>query len=309
MTSSVPTTRDRQGFLGSSFRHTPLEHVRTVLISFVQGLFNGAPLGDYHWEPEEERTEIVIRDENPINVEKIGQRPAVNFTMGQTQFYSVGMDDLIDYSFSMGKKTKGILAPGVITINVSSRSDIEAHNLAWVIGEHIWLLRELLLRQGFFEIGRGISISPPSSAGSIVSGDQGDEWYCSSVSVPWQFARKSAFTPLGQHIVDNICVFLNAAPAKRVESLGWPDDPSGHPFNIHECLPESFAPLASDAHGGSPDPAGNKTNVLPRVPHPLNPAKTVTIRTVRPHRAGLRMSSSERAPALPIDSFCGENDG
>jgi hypothetical protein len=306
MSSSVPHTRDRQSFTGTSFKSTPLEQVRTVIIAFVQGLFNAAPLNSYHWESEEERTEIIIRDENPIHVEKVGQRPALSFTLGNTQFYSVGMDDLIDYKFSSGQKTKGILAPGVMSINCCSRVDIEAHNLAWIIAEHIWLLRELLLRQGFFEIGRGINISPPSPAGSIVAGDSSDEWVCSTISVPWQFARTSAFTPLGRKIVENIETFLSTRAQQPVESKGWPSDPSGFPFNIHECPPASFAPQASDSRGGTPDPAGNKSNPLPRVPHPLNPSKTVVVRTVRPNRAGLRRSSSGRAPALPIDDQCVE---
>jgi hypothetical protein len=288
MTSSVNTTRDRQGFLGSSFKSTPLEHVRTLIIRFVQGLFNGAPVGSHHWTENEETSEIVIRDENPIHVEKIGARPAVNFTMGQTQFYSIGMDDMMDYNFANERKVKGILAPGVISINVCSRSDIESANLAWIIGEHIWLLRELLLRQGFFEIGRGITISPPTPAGSIVTGDQGDEWTASTLSVPWQFARMSAFTPLGRRVVQSICARLNTNTGLRVESTGWPADPSGSPFSISEEFPDSFAPAASDAGGGTPDPAGQKNNPLPRVPHPLNPSKTVVVRTVRPYRAGLR---------------------
>lgn len=305
MTSSIADTRNRQGFLGSSFRHTPLEQVRTTIISFVQGLFNGSPVGCYHWEADEEVSEIIIRDENPINVETVGIRPAINFTMGESRFYNVGMDDLIGYQFATGKKTKGILVPGVISINVCSRADIEAHNLAWVVAEHVWLLRELLLQQGFFEIGRGISISPPTPAGSIVANDSSDEFVCSTLSVPWQFARKSAFTPLGHKIVDNICAFVSANSPKPVESTGWPSDPSGRPYNYQECAPPSYAPLASDARGGTPDPAGVKSNPLPRVPHPLNPAKTVTVRTVRPMRAGLRKSSGT-APALPIADQCVE---
>lgn len=303
MTGSISNTRDRQGFLGSSFKTTPLEQVRTVITRFVQGLFNGAPKGSYHWEPEEERTEIIIRDENPINVEVIGKRPAINFSMGNTQFYSVGMDDLEAYKFSNGRKTKGVLVPGVTSINCSSRSDIECHNLAWIIGEHIWLLREFLLKQGFFEIGRGINLSPPSPAGSIIAGDQGDEWYCSTISVPWQFARQSAFTPLGQQIVNNIETFLHAAPPSRVESQGWPNAQSGFPYQINECFPPPYS-VASDAHGGAPDPAGNKSNPLPLIPHPLNPAKQVTIRTVRPNRAGLRFNTSVKAPGLPIKDRC-----
>lgn len=307
MSGSINETRDRQAFQGSSFKTSPLEQIRTLLVSFVQGLYNGAPVGTYHWEPEEENTEIIIRDENPINVETAGQRPAVNFTMGGVDFYNVGMDDLNDYNFNTGKKTKGVLVPGVMSVNVSSRSDIEAANLAWHISEHVWLLREILLKQGFFEIGRGLKISPPSLAGSIVSGDMNDEWSVVTVSIPWQIARKSAFTPLGREVVDNICAFVTANTPQPVESTGWPAAPSGQrPYSISECAPPSFAPLASDAYGGTPDPSGTKSNPLPLVPHPLNPAKIVTVRVARPYRAGLRMSSAGRAPALPIDGRCVE---
>jgi len=139
--------------------------VRTVAIAFVQGLFNGAPTGCYHWEPDDEKTEIIIRDENPIHVDKYGMRPCINFTHGTAEFYHVGMDDLHDFNFANGKKTKGLLVPGTITANVCSRSDIEAHNLAWVVAEHVWLLREILIAQGFFEIGRGMRVTPPHHQG------------------------------------------------------------------------------------------------------------------------------------------------
>lgn len=257
-------------------------------MSFVQGLFAGAQPGEYHWTPDEQTTEIVIRDENPINVEKIGARPAINFTIGAVQFYSLGMDDMLGYDFKNAKKTKSVLVPGVTTINVSSRTDIEAHNLAWVVSEHIWLLRELLMKEGFFEIGRGINISPPTPAGAVIQGDQGDEWYCSAISVPWQFARQSAFTPLGQNIANSIEATVNANTAKYFESTGWPAADHELPVNISEQPPAQFAPLASDAGGRSPDPAGVTSNPLPRVPHPLDPSKTVVVRVVKPHRANPR---------------------
>lgn len=306
MAESVRNSNSRKGFPGSSFTYTPLEHVRTVTIAFIQGLFNGAPLGDYHWDPEDEKTEIIIRDENPIHVDKYGQRPCINFTMGTSEFYHMGMDDMLEYDFASGKKVKGMLVPGTITANVCARSDIEAHNLAWIVAEHVWLLRELLIAQGFFEIGRGMRITPPSPPGSIVASDSADGWYASSVSIPWQFARKSAFTPLGQQIVRNICEFVSAVSPKHVESQGWPENNLDHerPISVQECPPESFAPGASDARGGTPDPGGVKSNPLPKVPHPLNPAKLVTVRLVRGNRSGLRRASGGGAPALPIDARC-----
>jgi len=305
--SNINERRPPRGFPGSSFRYTPLEHVKTVVISFVQGLFSAAPVGSYKWDPDDSLTEIIIRDENPINVGKYGARPAINFTLGNTSFYHVGMDDLHTYNFATGRKEKGMLVPGVITANVCSRVDNEALNLGWVVAEHVWVLRELMLKEGFFDIGRGLQVGPPSPPGSVISTDQGDEWYCVAVSIPWQFARRASFTPLGQSIVAGIEQQLSLNVPKRVESDGWAAIPGRSeeiPVSISTCQPDPFSG-ASDARGGTPDPTNQRDNPLPIQPHPLNPAQTVTVRTIRPYRTATRFSSStRRGAALPIKPDC-----
>lgn len=286
MPSRVPTTTHLSGFPGSSFKYTPLQHVRVLFASFLQGLFSEAPIGQFHWDPDEEKTEIIIRDENPIHVETIGARPAISLTIGPCQFYSLGMDDMYSFDFALERKVKTVLIPGTMSINVCSRVDIEAHNLAWVISEHIWLLRDLLIKAGFFEIGRNIQVGPPSPAGSIVSNDSADEWYCSTISVPWQFNRKSAFTPLGRQIANNIELRVNETNRLIDEGRGGPAL-AGHELavKVTERFPPSFAPDASDVYGKTPDPADERTYSLPVAPHPLNPAKLVVVETIRPFRA------------------------
>lgn len=289
MPSRVHTTNPTSGFPGSSFKYTPLLHVRVLLASFIQGLFNAAPLGNYHWDPDEEQTEIIIRDENPIHVETIGMRPAIGLTIGACQFYSLGMDDMYSFDFALERKVKTVLVPGTMTINCCSRVDIEAHNIAWVVSEHLWLLRDLLLKRGFFEIGRNIQIGPPSPAGSIVTGDSADEWYCASLSVPWQFGRKSAFTPLGKQIANNIDLMVHERMNLIDEGRGGPAiAPAQFSVKVSEQFPPSFAPNASDVYGKTPDPAGERTYSLPVAPHPLNPAKLVYVETIRPFRARRR---------------------
>lgn len=302
MPSKVHESRSGQEFTGSSFVYTPLQHVRTLFISFLQGLFEGSPAGCFKWDPDPEKTEIAIRDENPIKVETVGQRPAINLTLGSVQFYSLGMDDMLYYDQATGRKVKGVLIPGTVSINCCSRVDIEAHNIAWSVAEFIWLLREEFLKRGFFELGRGNQVTPPTPAGSIVANDSGDEWYCSTVIIPFQFQRKSAFTKLGARIVQNIETRLSTVLGP-VESVGPPQ--GGHEFPVSEtyCLPESFAPNASDAYGATPDPTGQFQGALIKQPHPLNPAVTVTVRAARPNRAGLR-NPSMHGRELPIVRPC-----
>jgi len=309
MPSSINESRAEQAFPGSSFRYTPLEHVRTLFISFVQGLFAAAPAGAFHWTEDEGQSEIIIRDESPIHVDRYNQRPCINFAVGPVQFYHVGMDDLVSYRFDTGQKEKGFLVPGTIALNVCSRVDIEAHNLAWVVAEHIWLLRELFLKKGFFELGRGITISPPSPPGSIIVSDSADEWSCVTLTVPWQFARKAAFTPLGMEIVRSIEQRLAVNRPQPVGRTGVVQSGTDLPFLLQAFLPPSFAPGASDARGGSPDPANNTSNQLPLQPHPLNPSQSVVVRTVRPNRTGLRATTIGSLPSLPIDGHVVKKSG
>ena len=268
MPSKIRQTQGLGDFPKHSFRNSPLEQIRTLYVGFCQGLFSAASKGSYRWSPLVHETEIYITDENPIQVEAVGQRPAVSFTRGPVQSYSLGQDDMLSYEFETGKKTKSILVPGTMSINCCSRVDLESERIAWVIAEQLWLHRELLMRAGFFEIGRQFVVGSPTPAGSIVAGDSGDEWYCTTVSSPFQIYRTSQITPLGAHIVDGVNLQLSAG-ANPVGSTGPAANPGGAdpPFGVTSAAP------------------GVSTAV---VPHPLNPAQMVQVRASHPYKSGVR---------------------
>jgi hypothetical protein len=280
--------------------------VRRLFVGFTQTLFSQAPPGHYHWQEDPQKTEIIITNENPINIDVCGDRPAISFTRGPVRFYSLGMDDLLEYRQDIDQKKKSVLVPGTMSINCCSKSDLESENLAFVVAEHFWLLRDHLIgNDKFFEVGRQPTIGSPTQAGTIVAGDQAEEWYATEVTIPFQFHRTSALTPLGKRIV--AAIDLNLQTQRRnVVSRGYPQ-PDHHevPVNLRVCPPESFAPDASDSRGGTPDPAEEKSNPLPKVPHPLDPARQVIVRSVRPNRPGLRPPSIGGAP-IPIADPCVE---
>lgn len=305
MAGKIPETQP--GFPGSSFKYTPMRHVRVMFIRFCQGLFSAAPIGAYHWDEDENQSEIIITNENKLDPEVIARRPGLHFTRGPIQMYSLGIDDLISYEWDIDKKTKGVLIPGTMTINAVSRVQQESEDIAWVVMEHIWLLRDLLMRAGFFEIGRQPQMGSPSPAGSIVANDQGDEFVATSVSVPFQFSRTSSFTPLGKQIVRSIQFQLGTNTPQYVGSLGPPAQGHNGPNNITHSFPAPFAPQASDVGGLSPDPAGSRQVFLPKQPHPLNPAQTVRVRTVRPHARS--PIYTETASAVPITDTSVEESG
>lgn len=308
MTARITETSPDDGFPSSSFRYTPIRHLRVLFVSFAQGLFAAAPAGAYHWSPDENGTEIYISDEGVIKAERMQSRPAITFTRGALQFYSRWMDDMLNFDLRTGQKTKSVLVPGTMAVNCLSRVDLEAEQIAWVLAEHFWLLRELLMKTGFFDIGRSISISAPSPAGSLVTGDQGDEVSVTTITIPFQFYRTSIFTPLGRQVVQSIELNLKTRGQHAMDPRSAAVSDHEFPLNVHECFPPAFAPDASDVYGGTPNPEGREVAPLPLVPHPLNPSKLVRVRTVRGSQPGGARSIGG-AYVLPIKDPCKRESG
>jgi len=268
MSPKVPETLSQPRFAGS-FKYTPLTQLRNLFVGFCQGLFHYAPPGCYHWEEDEDTTEIVIRDEAPVKEEIVAKRPLICITRGPMQFYGFGLDDMVEYRLDIDRKTKGVLVPGTMIINCCSRVSIEAENIAWIVAEYIWLLRDYLLKAGLFDTGRHPQIGSPTPAGSIVADGKGDEFICVQVSVPYQFHRTSEFTPLGKQIVRGIETRLNTT-LYQPRNEGPAASSHEYPVNVQEERPPAFF--------------GNRgEDELPKIPHPFDPARTVVVRKVRPY--------------------------
>lgn len=314
---SKPTRTNDLGRIddADSFKYAPLQQLRTLYVAFAKGLFSSAPAGSYRYvqNPDgsmAEESEIYITDEGPVKTDIAGPRPSISFTRGPVQFYSLGMDDMLDFRFDTGSETKSVLIPGTMFINCSSRSGIESENVAWVLAEHLWLLRKMLIGTDlFFEIGRQPQVGAPSPAEGIVSGDAGDEWYCTTVTSPFQFPRKSRYTPLNKQIASAIELQIrqHLLSAKQWSNGGPAASQNGTDAALHTCVEgaPSFAPDASDARGRTPDPGGRLPAPPTYMPHPLDPARQVRVRTTHPYRPGVRPPSMG-GRAIPIAERCVE---
>lgn len=278
MSSRISKTEPRGAFPASSLKYNPLRHIRYLYTTFVQGLFANACPGNYQWRANLEDTEIVIMSESPLKLETLNDRPGITFTRAPVAFSHMGFDDMLRFDAQTGRKTKGVLIPGTMVINCCSRNDLESEYLAWIVSEHLWLLRDLLMKAGFYDVGRNLQISAPSKGGDIVAGDQSDEWFCTSIQSPFHFQRTSEFTPLDQTIIRDVRLRLGldtppliALPAKFPSAPGSPDFPA----EIDVLPPSPAVPGMNPNVRREDNLAG-----LPLVPHPLNPAVLVKVRTV-----------------------------
>jgi hypothetical protein len=309
MPSKPTVTNPRGEYPLSSFKDEPLLQLRVLYNSFVTGLFAAASRGSFHW-CEGEESEIFITDEHPVKSEIIGARPCVSFTRSPVQFYSLGSDDMLDFKFEDSRKTKSVLIPGTMSINCSSRSDLESESVAWKVAEHLWLLRECLMGTDlFFEIGRQVQISSPSPAEGIVTMDGGDEWYCTTVTSPFQFPRTSRVTPLNCHVLKGIEIQIRTRLLKLSSlNVGGPvASHNGIEMGIQTCEngPSSFFAEASDSRGRTPDPGGRLPSPPTYAVHPLDPSRIVTVRAIHPFRPGLRPPSMG-GRVIPIAQSCME---
>lgn len=294
MSAKVPQVSPN-GAYPVDWKYAPLEYMRSLVIGFYQGLFRYAQPGWYHWEEDDEQAQIYITDDEPVKAETIGARPCISLSRGAIAFYSLGLDDMLDYDPRTGQKKKSVLVPGTIILNCSSRVKLESERIAFICAEALWLHRELLMKAGFFEIGRSPGISATSPAGSIIQNDGGDEWYATSVTCPFQFYRTSQVTPLGARVIQELQMNLHTR-LRRVDQQyatigghgGALNGPGPEvPVGVHVCPPPPYAPQASDVYGNTPNP-GALPPSLPTQPHPLNPAVRVVVRGVRPNAPALK---------------------
>ena len=294
MPTRIPRTEPRGARPRSSFSINPLQHVRYLYAIFVQGVFYSLPRGEFHWESDLQDTEIVITAESPLFLGTLNDRPGITFTRAPVSFFQLGFDDMLNLNDRTGKKTKSLLIPGTMIINCCSKNDLESEQIAWTTAEKLWLLRDLLMQQGFYDVGRNLQVGAPSKAGTIVEGDGADEWFCTSIVSPYHFYRTSSFLPLGRPVLHEIEINACVGVTVPIEVSDGTVNPLSQP-PVYPLPP--FAPGAGDPNiRTAENPEG-----LPIVPHPLNPAIQVLVRSPKGIRA-----PSMNGHVLPIANACVE---
>jgi len=296
--STKTSTREEQE-VSQILRYNPLRFVREAYVRFIQGLFFAAPKGWYHWELDLEETDIVVSDENPIKTDVLGKRPCISCTRGPVALYTLGLDDMLQYNMQTGGKKKTILIPGTISINCCSRVPLEAEQIAWIVAEHLWMLRDTMRKWGFYDVGRNLAIGAPSPPGSIIQNDGGDEWYVVTITSPFQIGRISQTTPLGERIAASVEMTLGGSIRGRAEQgVPYAEGPD-LPYGIDRTVGADDLPVLGGRVGVVKGEGSIASHTVRTMAHPLNPNVQVTVRAARPGDPIFRPPSI-RGRAIPI---------
>jgi hypothetical protein len=159
--------------LDNGLAEDPVVYAMRLYVQFLQGLFNQVPVGTFHWEPDNETSEIVIRGEAPLDLSVVGKRPAITVVMGPIQYQGLSIDQMLSFDPKTGKRLRTDLISSLFSVYCIAESDIIASRLGHIVS-HFTRLKQRLLESpgGFYSIARPApSSNTPSPAGSIIMGD------------------------------------------------------------------------------------------------------------------------------------------
>ena len=196
----------------------------TSVIAFLQTIFETADPGRFHWSPNPEDTEIIITEENPVMVDTLEKRPAIQVGLGQVRWDQSSLDDLQALDLTTGKETHTTLLPGNVTINCLSRVQNEARFLAWICSRTLWNLRKLfLVNSPIHEIGRGMGVGSVTPPGAVAQGDTEAEWVLCPVMVPFFIQWRDSVTSLKKDWSGSEIALLRAITISFQTRMGLAD--------------------------------------------------------------------------------------
>ena len=175
----------------------PFLYVQRLYVQYLQGLFNFMPEGHWHWEPDQDVTEIIIRGEAPLNLQTVGKKPAITVVMGPSQFQGLGINNMLEKNLSTGRTVFTDLLSGHLVVYCLAESDVIATRLGHLVSFYTRAQRELLESPGgFFAIARPApTMNTPSPPGALVQGDP-EGLVMVQVNIPFQFQWTWSTEPL-----------------------------------------------------------------------------------------------------------------
>jgi hypothetical protein len=183
--------------------------VRRTVLAFLQGLFEHADFGCFHWSEILEETEIVITDESPIKLDVVGERPAITVLRAPIQWGKTSLDQMRSIDAKTNGRTHMDLLSGHLSINCCSKNELESEYISWIVANHMWMLRRLMIKNTYIhDIGQGVGIGSVSPAGALVQGSSEGEWHSTPVNVPFYLQNNFSISPVNQTLLNQIGISL-----------------------------------------------------------------------------------------------------
>lgn len=199
----------------------PLYHYNRIFVRFLQLVFASFDKGKYHWELDNNLTEIQISDQSTIAHEAAEQRPSILVARGPANFGNIAMDQFAGPHFdkkgglvrnldqATGARRHTDLVSASVSYNCLSSEGVEAQRIAWIAAMATRRLKRSLMKAGLHRVGEEIQVGAESPPGAIVQPDSG-EIIMVSVSVPFFFQDFWTVEPVDKVLLKNIDLALRS---------------------------------------------------------------------------------------------------
>jgi len=181
---------------------SPLAHAKRLLLYFLQELFSEENPTGLRYSGDNKVSTVLIKGSFALNQETYNKKPIIAVERGGAQIQSrtLGSIEYVDYK--RGGYIRTELVPFSLGIRVLSENEYTAEKISWFIVSTTFVLRHVLIRQGFYHVGNQFVITPPAVQQNV-SGDQ-TPLKMIQLTLPCSHLMRISTTPLNRPILTDV---------------------------------------------------------------------------------------------------------
>lgn len=195
-----PLAEDRH----TDIRTNPLGHAKKIFLFFLQELFAQENPSGLIWMQDPKETQIIIKGSFAKNVETNNKKPMILVDRSNAQIASrtLGSIEYVDHKSGGYVRTEQV--PFSLVCRVLTVNEYVTEKIAWYVSFSTFMLRHLLIRQGFYYVGNQMMMGAPTPPPvGLVAGDQTD-MVMVQMQLPCSHLMTGGFTPLNRPILRDV---------------------------------------------------------------------------------------------------------
>lgn len=159
----------------------PHQIIKNYALEVCQLMFSGGGPINIHWDPDQEKTQILIVDKYSFNLDQVASTPAIVANRGpQSWMRSSGFRQMQSMDMRTDRRTHTDMVQGSVVLSCFAREGIEAEEIAGFLFEGFQQIRDILRKIG----SRGIMVPGHLGMFKIESSSMGEEALVKSNSRP-----------------------------------------------------------------------------------------------------------------------------
>ena len=192
----------------TSIQTNPLGHAKRIFLYFLQELFAQTNPTELIWMRDVKETQIIIKSSFTKNVETANKKPMILVSRSNAQIASRTLGSIESVDYRTGGYVRTEQVPFSLICHVLTTSEYVTERIAWYISFSTFVLRHVLIRQGFYYVGNQMMMGAPSPPPvGLIPGDQ-TNLVMIQLQLPCSHLMTGGFTPLNNPILRDVSTKL-----------------------------------------------------------------------------------------------------